>query len=82
MKATIIFEDMMVSINGMARKIQSMPPYDPNWRVVQWNDDHGWIEVHKGDRLWLTDIGSLSPFLAAHELSPGNDLDINVSQAD
>lgn len=63
MKATVVFEDMKVSVDGNAKRLESMPSYDPNWRVIQWKDDRGWIEVISGDRIWLSDISVVTPFI-------------------
>lgn len=67
MKATVVFEDMKISIDGKVKLLSSMPTYDPNWRVIQWKEDRGWIEVHSGDRIWLTDTAVLQPFVDAYE---------------
>lgn len=72
MRATVVFEDKKVSIDGHVKLFSSMPDHDPNWKVIQWNDDRGWIEVHRGDRIWLANMNIIQPFVDAY-----NDLVVN-----
>lgn len=82
MRATIIFEDMRVTVDGEVKLLQSMPQHDPNWKVIQWHGDHGWIEVHSGDRIWLTDSKLLLPFISAYDSTVVDTPDDDPVQAD
>lgn len=62
MKATVVFEDGVILVDENP-KFNLQFSQDPNWRVIQWQDDHGWIEVHQGDRLWLDTIDIVQPYI-------------------
>lgn len=63
MKVTIAFEDGVILVNRIAKTGFDLSGVDPNWRALQWDEDRGWIEVHRGDRIWLSDIGTVQPFI-------------------
>ena len=63
MKVTVVFEDGVILVDRQARSGFTLINADPNWRVIQWQDDHGWIEVHKGDRVWITDFSFVQPYV-------------------
>ena len=63
MKVTVVFEDGVIVVDLVPKFGFVFEGIDPNWRVIQWQDDRGWIEVHTGERLWLTDITVVQPFI-------------------
>lgn len=63
MKVTVIFEDGVILVDRQAKFGFTFPDADPNWRVIQWQDDHGWIEVHQGDRVWLDNDTLVQPYV-------------------
>lgn len=63
MVVTVIFEDDVILIDEEAKFGFDFSEIDPNWRVIQWYGDHGWIEVHRGDRIWLSSIDLVQPFI-------------------
>lgn len=63
MKVTVVFEDGVILVDRVPKSGFVFTDIDPNWRVIQWQDDRGWIEVHSGERLWLTDIAVVQPFI-------------------
>lgn len=70
MKLTVIFEDNIIVIDGEAADFQpgQISPKDPNHRVIQWKETHGWIEVYEGERIWLEadDEDQLDVYLEKH----------------
>lgn len=62
MKVTVVFEDGVIVVDLVPKFGFIFEGIDPNWRVIQWRDDHGWIEVHKGDRVWITDFSLVKPY--------------------
>lgn len=63
MKVTVIFEDGVIVVDLVPKSEFVFEGIDPNWRVIQWQEDHGWIEVHHGERVWLSDISAVQPFI-------------------
>ena len=66
MKTTVVFEDGVIIIDGDARHGFTFTNIDPNWRVMQWQGDRGWIEVHRGERIWLDDATLIEPYQQIH----------------
>jgi hypothetical protein len=66
MKVSVIFEDGVIIVDNVPKSGFVFADIDPNWRVVQWQDVRGWIEVHHGDREWLTDVSVVQPFIDMH----------------
>lgn len=66
MKVSVIFEDKTIVVDGVAVIAPSLLPSDANHRALQWNNDRGFIEVHQGDRVWLTDIAVVQPYIDLH----------------
>lgn len=62
MKVTVVFEDGVILVNNEP-KFNFQFSQEPNWRVIQWQDDHGWIEVHQGDRIWLDALDKVQPYI-------------------
>jgi len=63
MKVTVVFEDGVILVDKEAKSGFDLSGSDPNWRVIQWQDDHGWIEVHRGDRVWLNSQAAVQPYV-------------------
>jgi hypothetical protein len=63
MKTTVVFEDSIILVDGVPKSGFVFTGVDSNWRVIQWRDDYGWIEVHSGERVWLSDITVVQPFI-------------------
>jgi hypothetical protein len=63
MKVTVVFEDGVILVDGEARHGFIFTDVEPNWRVIQWQNNKGWIEVHHGDRPWITDISIVQPYI-------------------
>jgi hypothetical protein len=70
MRVTVIFEDNTIIVDGVAKIMQTMPAFDANWTALQWYGAHGTIEVKLGDRIWLTDLATVQPFIDAWEAQP------------
>jgi len=70
MKVTVVFEDNKIMLDSIPKFGADFPPFDANWRVIQWRDDHGWIEVHTGERMWLSDIALVQPFISMWNAMP------------
>ena len=66
MKTTVVFEDSVIIVDGDARHGFVFSGVDPNWRALQWQGSNGWIEVHRGERIWLNDAMHVEPFLQMH----------------
>jgi hypothetical protein len=62
-KVTVIFEDGVIVVDNEPKFNFVFTNTDPNWRVVQWQDYHGWIEVHRGERMWLSDSSMVQPYI-------------------
>lgn len=69
MRATIIFEDRTIIVDGDAKTLpaESFPAFDPNWHACQWHGTAGTIEVKIGERLWIETDEALAPFVAAFD---------------
>ena len=63
MKVTVVFEDGVIVVDGEGKNGFSFSKQDENWRVIQWQHDHGWIEVYMGDRVWLDSIDIVQPYI-------------------
>lgn len=63
MRVTVVFEDGVILLEGIAKSGFTFTDIDENWRVIQWYGDHGWIEVYRGDRIWLSSIDLVQPFI-------------------
>jgi hypothetical protein len=63
MRVTVIFEDGVIIVDNTPKSGFTFTGIDSNWRVIQWMGNNGWIEVHRGDRVWLTDISIAQPFI-------------------
>lgn len=63
MKVTVVFEDNTIVVDGEGRNGFTFSGQDENWRVIQWQHDHGWIEVFRGDRVWLDEITIVQPYI-------------------
>jgi hypothetical protein len=63
MKVTVVFEDNKILVDGEVKSGFDFTDIDKNWRVVQWNETHGWIEVHYGERIWLDNFSLVEPYL-------------------
>lgn len=63
MRVTVIFEDGTIVVNNSAINGFVFPDIDTNWRVIQWLDDCGWIEVFRGERIWLSDVQVVQPYI-------------------
>lgn len=66
MKVSVLFEDGVIVVDGVARQGFDLAGYDPNWSAIQWQGDYGWIEVHHGERGWLLKISTVQPLIALH----------------
>jgi hypothetical protein len=68
MKVTVIFEDNVIVVDGKPATFPAgyLTKVDPNHRVLQWDGDSGYIEVHKGDRVWLDTFDLVLPFVEEH----------------
>jgi hypothetical protein len=68
MRATVVFEDRTIIVDGVAAVIApaDFPASDPNWTALQWYGAHGTIEVRQGDRIWFEAAALLNSYLAAH----------------
>lgn len=68
MKVTVIFEDNVIVVDGNPATFPAgyLVKADPNYRVLQWDGDSGYIEVHKGDRVWLDTFDLVIPFVEEH----------------
>ena len=67
MKVSVVFEDGVIVVDGVARDGFDLAGHDPNWIAIQWQGDHGWIEVHHGERVWLANISTVQPFIGMHD---------------
>ena len=63
MKVTVVFEDGVIIVDYDAKFGFDIPPPDSNWVVIQWQETYGWIEVIHGERVWLTDISVVQPYI-------------------
>ena len=82
MKTTVVFEDGVIIIDGDARHGFTFTNIDPNWRVMQWQGDRGWIEVHHGERIWLDDATLFEPYQQMHEAAKASaDMVPSLSEA-
>lgn len=63
MRVTVIFEDNTIGVDGDFRFFAAVSPTDPNWRVIQWYDTYGNIEVYRGERVWLDNIAPVQPYI-------------------
>lgn len=63
MKVTVVFEDGVIVVDLAPKFGFVFEGIDPNWRVIQWQDDRGWVEVHHGDRLWITEPAFVQPYI-------------------
>ena len=66
MKATVIFEDGVIIVDGDVVHLEPFSPADKNWRVIQWSGENGYIEVYEGERVWLSEPSILDPYLKAY----------------
>ena len=66
MRVTVIFSDNTVYVDGVARVVE-MPPHDANWHAIQWDGEHGDVEVSVGAGFVTDDPSVVAPFLAAWE---------------
>jgi hypothetical protein len=67
MKVSVVFEDGVIVVDGIARHGFDLSGHDPNWSAIQWQGDHGWIAVHHGERVWLSGISPVQPFIYMFE---------------
>lgn len=77
MKLSISFEDGVIILDGVARHQISFSE-DPNWRTLQWNGEKGWIEVHHGERVWLTEVADVQKFIDMHAAAEPSDLPLST----
>lgn len=63
MKVSVIFEDGTIVVDRVSKSGFVFNDTDPNWRVIQWDENCGWIEVCSGERVWLADISTVQPFV-------------------
>lgn len=70
MKVTVIFPDNSIYVDNIVKFFDSVVPLDPNWRVMQWYDTYGDIEVYVGDRIWLDNISLVQPYIDQWESQP------------
>jgi hypothetical protein len=63
MKVTVVFEDSLILVDLIPKSNFVFQDVDPNWRVIQWQDDRGWVEVHRGERLWISDFSFVEPYV-------------------
>jgi len=66
MRVTVIFDDSTVYVDGVARHVV-LPPHDTNLRAIQWNGQHGDVEVRVGAGFSFRDFGLLDVFIKAWE---------------
>lgn len=68
MKVTVIFEDNVIVVDGKPATfpVGYLVKENPNYRVLQWGGENGYIEVHKGDRIWLDTFDLVIPFVEEH----------------
>ena len=68
MKLTVNFVDKYVVKDGvpMFAGARLVNP-DANYRVIQWLDTKGWIEVYEGERVWLDTDASLTSYVALYD---------------
>jgi hypothetical protein len=66
MRVTVIFDDVNVYVDGVARGV-TMPAHDENWRAVQWYGAEGNVEVRIGSAFHISDVALIAPFVAAWE---------------
>lgn len=68
MKLTVNFVDKYVVKDGvpMFAGARLVNP-DPNYRVIQWLDTKGWVEVYVGERVWLDTDTSLAPYVTLYD---------------
>lgn len=71
MRVSIIFEDGVIVLDQVARSGFNFSQVDPNWRALQWLGDEGWIEVHRGDRVWLSDTNVVQSFIEMYNSQEG-----------
>lgn len=67
MKVSVSIEDGVIVVERSPKNGFDFSSVDPNWRAVQWQSDHGWIEVHRGERIWLDDIDLVQPFIDMYQ---------------
>jgi hypothetical protein len=65
MKVSVIFEDGVIVVDKVSCTGFTFS-VDPNWRALQWDGQRGWIEVHHGERVWLTDEADVQPYIDMH----------------
>lgn len=63
MKVTVVFEDGVILVDNDAKQGFTFSGQDENWRVIQWYGQNGWIEVYRGDRIWLDSIDVVQPYI-------------------
>lgn len=66
MKLSVIFPDKYIVVDGVPMLAPTLAPPDPNYRVIQWLGDKGWIELYEGERIWLDSDETLSAYFALH----------------
>jgi hypothetical protein len=66
MEVSVVFEDGIIVVDRIARHGFDLSGHDPNWRAIQWQGDHGWIEVNHGERVWLPNISTVQHFIDLH----------------
>lgn len=69
MQVTVVFEDGTIIVNGIAKWGFDLSSRNDNWRVIQWQNDHGWIEVFRGDRVWLNEPSILDEYVNMYNAS-------------
>ena len=70
MRVTVVPEDKMVIVDGVARQV-TMPAF-PNIRAVQWEGDRGRIEYYDREPTWFKDFAKIQPAVDAWEAAaPG-----------
>jgi hypothetical protein len=67
MKISVVFEDGVIVVDGIARHGFDLSGHDPNWSAIQWQGDHGWIAVQHGERVWLSGISPVQPFIDLYD---------------
>lgn len=65
MHVTVVFEDYKVNVDGDPRFNLPITPANSNWRVIQWYDTFGNIEVYLGSPEYITDFAIVQPYYDA-----------------
>jgi len=84
MKVSVIFEDGVIVVDRVSRAKFTFN-VDANWRALQWDNNRGWIEVTQGERIWITDLAAVQPYIDMYNAAvPGtgdpNQVPSNITQ--